>query len=78
MNFVFILIFNEKDGGISKVLLCPVFFRKVSLFWEGSLEKWISQNPEEGRNRYAAQHRHAHTLTYSVETNPKRRDREVL
>lgn len=28
--------------GISKVLLCPVFIRKVSLFWEGSLEKWIS------------------------------------
>lgn len=67
INFVFILIFNEKGGGISKVLLCPVFFRKVSLFWEGSLEKWISQNPEEGRNRYAAQHRHAtHTLAHVV------------
>lgn len=36
------------------MLLCFVFFRKVSLFWEGSLEKWISYNPKEGRNRYAA------------------------
>lgn len=78
INFVFILIFNEKGGGISKVLLCLVFFRRASLFWEGSLEKWISENPKEGRNRYAAPHYTMYTFPHIVETNLKQGDREEL
>lgn len=78
INFVFILIFNEKVGGISKVLLCLVFFRRAPLFWEGSLEKWISENPKEGRNRYAAPHYTMYTFSYIVETNLKRGGREEL
>ena len=56
------------------MLLCFVFFRKVSLSWEGSLEKWISYKPKEGRNRYAALLMRSHY----VGLNLKRRDGEVL
>lgn len=56
------------------MLLGFVFFRKVSLSWEGSLEKWISYTPKEGRNRYAA----LLVLPHKAGINLKRRDGEVL
>lgn len=56
------------------MLLCFVFFSRVSLWWEGSLEKWISYKPKEGRNRYAA----LLVLSHTVRMNLERRDGEVL
>lgn len=40
INSAFILRFNEKERRISRVLLCFVFFRKVSLSWK---EAWRSR-----------------------------------
>lgn len=40
INSAFILRFNEKGQRISRVLLCFVFFRKVSLSWK---EAWRSR-----------------------------------
>lgn len=63
------------------MLLCPVFFRKVSLFWEGSLEKWISKKTQRKEETDMLDHitvgLRTHSLT-SCRNKEKCRDREML